>query len=198
MPSVPLISSNLPRLSYHWYFCTKDLLAVDGSLKNSFVWGNNQNCRRLISYRQNVFKHEWNMRMVLLKEGENQWCLPSKKMCQVLSFPYVVQFCSLLLCSQNVLYLSVTIKESLFIETDHWICFSGYSWPSIYLWRNKRCRKKPKRASREGIFKIECGYWESKRNYFENPKSSLSSTQFQVNTNVNLLWIVETCTSLHL
>lgn len=114
---------------------------------------------------------------------------PQREHSRVSSFSCVVKFCLLLLCSRNV--LSVTIKESFFIDTNHWICFS-------------ECADGPYVSERIGntswnlstlaysicIFKIE-HWWDRNKNYFESPKSSLPSIQFLLYTSINFLWIVK-------
>lgn len=92
VPSLPPIYPNLPRLSYHWYFCSMNRFGLGCWWKpeNSFVWGNKQNRRRIIFFRPNVFKHERNTWMGMLGEGEKQWFCPQRQYSKVLSFPHVL------------------------------------------------------------------------------------------------------------
>lgn len=124
VPSLSLISSNLPRLNCHWYFCTKDHFDLGCWWKSKKLLCVREQPKQKNNFLQTKRVQAWMKRVNGHARGRGKpVVLPSKKIFPGTFFPIgslVLHFASVLPeCS-----LSVTIKESLFIETDHWICFS--------------------------------------------------------------------------
>lgn len=129
LPSLSLISSKLPMLSYHWYFVTKDLFGLGCCWKPAKeLCVREEPKQKKISLLQTKFVQAWmkHMKGCARRRGKKKTqkkptvVLLSKRTFQGILFP----ICSLLLHFAPILTecsLSVTVKDSLFIETGRWM-----------------------------------------------------------------------------